>query len=171
MGYLNSVLAMGAERFAQAAGEAGVDGLILVNLPPEEAADLKRALHAQGIRLIFLIAPTTTEARARLILEQAAGFVYYVSLKGITGADHLNVEAVGNKLRWLRDLTDLPVMVGFGIKDGASAQAVGRYADGTVVGSVLVTTMAACAGAADQIPPRLEAQARELRQALDGISR
>lgn len=170
MGYLNSVLAMGAERFARAAAEAGVDGLIMVNLPPEEAADMESALRRHDIRLIFLVAPTTTEARARLIIEHASGFIYYVSLKGITGADHLDVHAVAGKLRWLRGLTDLPVMVGFGIKDAAAAQAVARHADGAVVGSALVRTMAACAAAPDAIPARLEGQARELRSALDGIN-
>lgn len=170
MGYLNPVLAMGIDAFAQAAGEAGVDGLIMVNLPPEEADELQQALEPQGVRLIFLVAPTTTEARARRILGQATGFVYYVSLKGITGADHLNADAVGEKLQWLRGLTPLPVMVGFGIKDGPSARAVARHADGAVVGSALVSSMAACADEPERIPGRLEAQARELRQALDTLS-
>ena len=170
MGYLNSVLAMGVEVFAQAAGDAGVDGLIMVNLPPEEAGLLTRALDGQGIRLIHLVAPTTTEARARTILENAAGFVYYVSLKGITGADHLDTALVADKLRWLRGLTDLPVMVGFGIKDARAAQAVGRHADGVVVGSALVNAMAACAATPASIPDRLEALAGDLRAALDGIS-
>lgn len=169
MGYLNPVLAMGPEAFAAGAAEAGVDAMILVNLPPEEADDVLSALEGYGIRLIFLVAPTTTAERAAIILERAAGFVYYVSLKGITGADNLDTDAVGVKLRWLRGLTDLPVMVGFGIKDGASAEAVARYADGAVVGSALVRTMAACAGAPQEIPGRLEAQARELRTALDRI--
>lgn len=170
MGYLNSVLAMGEEPFAAAAAEAGVDGLIMVNLPPEEAGSLESALRRHDIRLIFLVAPTTTEARARMILEHASGFVYYVSLKGITGADHLDAAAVGEKLTWLRGLTTLPVMVGFGIKDGASARTVGARADGVVVGSALVRTMADGAGGAQVIPERLEAQAREIRRALDGPS-
>ena len=167
MGYLNSVLAMGEETFADAAATAGVDGLIMVNLPPEEAGPLKAALDRHGIRLIFLVAPTTTERRARLILDAASGFVYYVSLKGITGADHLDTVAVGEKLKWLRGLTQLPVMVGFGIKDGASARAVAAHADGAVVGSALVRTMAACADDPAAIPERLAGQAREIRAALD----
>lgn len=170
MGYLNSVLAMGEEPFAAAAAEAGVDGLIMVNLPPEEAGSLESALRRHDIRLIFLVAPTTTEARARMILEHASGFVYYVSLKGITGADHLDAAAVGDKLTWLRGLTTLPVMVGFGIKDGASARTVGARADGVVVGSALVRTMADGADGAQAIPERLETQAREIRRALDGSS-
>lgn len=155
----------GAEAFADAAEQAGVDGLILVNLPPEEALPLQAALDRSGIRLIFLVAPTTTEARARRILERAGGFVYYVSLKGITGADHLDTDAVDRKVQWLQGLTDLPVLVGFGIKDGASARAVTRHADGAVVGSALVRTMVEVAP--EDIAARLEAQVRELRGALD----
>jgi tryptophan synthase alpha chain len=167
MGYLNSVLAMGGDRFAHSAAAAGVDGLIMVNLPPEEAGELRPELDRRGIRLIYLVAPTTTEARARLILEQAAGFVYYVSLKGITGADHLDAAQVGDKLGWLKSMTDLPVMVGFGIKDAAAARAVAAHADGVVVGSALVSTMAGCAARPERIPERLEAQVAELRRALD----
>jgi len=170
MGYLNQVLAMGSVAFADAAAAAGVDGLIMVNLPPEEAAELKAALDRHGIRLIFLVAPATTETRARLILGQASGFVYYVSLKGITGATHIDTEAVGHKLQWLRGLTELPVMVGFGIKDGASARAVARHADGAVVGSALVNTMADCGARPDEIPGRLERQVRDIRDALDALA-
>lgn len=167
MGYLNSVLAMGEETFAAAAAAVGVDGLILVNLPPEEAGVLKAALDARGIRLIFLVAPTTTEERARRILAAASGFVYYVSLKGITGAEHLNSVEVAEKLRWLRALSPLPVMVGFGIRDAASARAVGPHADGVVVGSALVRTMAEGGADPEAMFVRLEQQARELRTALD----
>lgn len=168
MGYLNSVLAMGCSEFARAAGDAGVDGLIMVNLPPEEAGELRPELDRYGIRLIYLVAPTTTEARARMIVQQASGFVYYVSLKGITGADHIDAAAVGDRLTWLRSMTDLPVLVGFGIKDADAARAVARFADGVVVGSALVNTMAACAGHPEAIPERLESQVGDLRRGLDG---
>ena len=166
MGYLNSVLAMGEAAFASAAGEAGVDGLIMVNLPPEEADVLRPALEAQGIDLIFLIAPTTTDERLGKIVAAASGFIYYVSLKGITGADHLNVSAVAERVEAIRRVTDLPVQVGFGIKDGATARAVGEHADGAVVGSALVNTMA------EHTDPEVREQAiREqvatLRHALD----
>jgi tryptophan synthase alpha chain len=169
MGYLNSVLAMGCEAFARAAQQAGVDGLIMVNLPPEEAAELKAALDGHGIHLILLVAPTTTETRARMILEHASGFVYYVSLKGITGSDLRDLDGVGDKVRWLRSMTQLPVMVGFGIKDGASARAVARDADGAVVGTALVNTVAACAATPEEIPARLQSQLQEIRDALDEI--
>jgi tryptophan synthase alpha chain len=167
MGYLNSVLAMGAAPFADAAAAAGVDGLIMVNLPPEEAGELAPELGRAGIRLIYLVAPTTTEPRARMILDHGGGFVYYVSLKGITGADHLDRDDVGAKLRWLKGMTTLPVVVGFGIKDGASARAVAREADGVVIGSALVATMGAPGLAAEAIPARLETQLAEIRRALD----
>ena len=142
MGYLNTVLAMGVEAFADAAGAAGVDGLIMVNLPPEEADLLKAALAAHGIDLVFLVAPTSTPERAQLIVDHAAGFIYYVSLKGITGADHLDADSVAAKVHDLKARTAIPVMVGFGIKDAATAQAVAAHADGVVVGSVLVNAMA-----------------------------
>jgi tryptophan synthase alpha chain len=171
MGYLNSVLAMGCEPFARAAREAGVDGLIMVNLPPEEAGELKQALDVQGIRLILLVAPTTTESRARMILEHAGGFVYYVSLKGITGSDLTDTASVDAKVRWLRSMTKLPVMVGFGIKDAASARSVAKYADGAVVGSALVATVAACGATPEMIPERLQAQAQVIREALDELGR
>jgi tryptophan synthase alpha chain len=171
MGYLNSVLAMGCERFATDAAAAGVDGLIMVNLPPEEAGELKPALDKVGISLIFLISPTTTDARAAMILGHASGFVYYVSLKGVTGSGNLDHAAAGARLRWLRGLTALPVLAGFGIRDGASARAMAVDSDGVVVGSALVATMAAGAADPGAIPGRLEAQVREIRLALDQAPR
>lgn len=166
MGYLNTVLAMGEAAFAKAAGEAGVDGLVLVNLPPEEAGPLKAALTANGIDLVFLVAPTTTPERAQLIVDNAAGFIYYVSLKGITGADHLDADSVAAKVCDLKARTAIPVMVGFGIKDAATARAVAAHADGVVVGSVLVNAMAQGEGIAATCA-RLEAMVAELRAAID----
>jgi tryptophan synthase alpha chain len=166
MGYLNSVLAMGAETFAERAAAAGVDGLIMVNLPPEEAAGLKAELAARDVDLIFLIAPTTTEERMRLIAAEASGFIYYVSLKGITGADHLNVDGVAERLALIRKVSPLPIQVGFGIKDSTAARAVGAHADGVVVGSALVSTMGACTDPDERLA-RLGAQVDELRRALD----
>ena len=167
MGYLNSVLAMGVAAFAQAAAEAGVDGLIMVNLPPEEAGEMRKHFAAHGIDLIFLVAPTTTRERAQMIADQATGFVYYVSLKGITGADHLQVESVAEYVTWLKSVAPLPVMVGFGIKDPTTAQAVAHYADGVVVGSALVNTMADNAHNIAAIPDLLRDQVRAMRVALD----
>ncbi|MEM8766669.1 MAG: tryptophan synthase subunit alpha [Pseudomonadota bacterium] len=166
MGYLNQILAMGPEAFAETAEQAGVDGLIMVNLPPEEAPALKAALGSRDMDLIFLVAPTTTNERLGDILEQASGFVYYVSLKGITGADHLDVDSVAERVREIRAGTDLPVQVGFGIKDAASARAVAAHADGVVIGSALVRTMGSEADAGARLD-QLGSQVTELRQALD----
>jgi len=170
MGYFNSILAMGCERFAAAAAASGVDGLIMVNLPPEESAPLKGPLDEHGIRMIFLVAPTTTEIRARMIIESASGFIYYVSLKGTTGAGNLDASAVGDKLRWLRGLTPLPLLVGFGIKNGADARAVSTFSDGVVVGSALVDTMARQSADPETIPDALIEQVQEIRRALDQSS-
>lgn len=167
MGYLNSVLAMGEEAFAEAAAAAGVDGLIMVNLPPEEAGTLKAALDRVHIDLIFLVAPTTTDERLPRILDRASGFVYYVSLKGITGADHLDAAGVGQRVQAIKARTTVPVQVGFGIKDGAAARAVGARADGVVVGSALVRIMAEETDPGRRLD-RLGALAGSIRQALDG---
>jgi tryptophan synthase alpha chain len=167
MGYLNSVLAMGARKFAQNAAQAGVDGLIMVNLPPEEADELKTALTAHGLDLIFLLAPTTTAARAELIKDSASGFLYYVTLKGITGADHLNVAEVAERVRMLSAGARLPMVVGFGIKDPAAAGELAKYADGVVVGSALVELMASSRNGEERVRA-LTRQVAELRKAVDG---
>ena len=168
MGYLNVFLKMGYGTFCAAAVEAGVDGVIVVNMPPEEAPEFKAELAARGLDLVLLLAPTTTAERAALIAGQASGFVYYVSYKGITGAAHLDADAVGERLGAIRSrLGELPVLVGFGIKDGASAAAIAAHADGVVVGSILVHTM----GTTDavDIPSRLTAQVLDIRAALDAL--
>jgi tryptophan synthase alpha chain len=143
MGYANPVERFGYAEFARAAAEAGVDGLLTVDLPPEEVAVLKAELDANGLDNIFLLAPTTTVDRAKKIAAHASGFLYYVSLKGVTGAGHLDVAAVRAKLDEFGQLTDLPVCVGFGIKDPETAKAIAGLADGVVIGSVLVDRMGA----------------------------
>jgi len=168
MGYLNSVLRMGEKVYAKAAQEAGVDGLIMVNLPPEEAGVLHTQLKAHDQDIIFLIAPTTTEQRAQKILDVASGFVYYVSLKGITGAALFDTESVNAKVTQLQAQTELPIMVGFGIKDAAAARAIGQTADGVVVGSALVRTMGE--SAPTEINAALTSQVGVLRAALDSLS-
>lgn len=167
MGYLNTVLRVGYEEFSRRAAESGVDGLIMVNLPPEEASPLKMTLTAYGIDLILLVAPTTTPDRARRIVDTASGFVYYVSLKGVTGASHLQSEAIRAKVVAVKTMTDLPVMVGFGIKDPETARQVAAFADGVVVGSALVDTMAGLDSRIEQIPDALRVQAKSIRKALD----
>jgi tryptophan synthase alpha chain len=141
MGYLNSILAMAD--FAEQASKAGVDGLIMVNLPPEEGHELQTQLAANGIDLIYLIAPTTTDARATEIMRNASGFIYYVSLKGVTGTGSVLADEVGVRTSGLRAATQIPVCVGFGIRDAQTASALSQHSDGVVVGSVLVEKLAA----------------------------
>lgn len=138
MGYANPVERIGYAAFADTASAAGVDGLLTVDMPPEEAGDLDRELKRVGIDNIFLIAPTTTEARIRAVAKLASGYLYCVSLKGVTGAGHLDIESVRAQMERIQSITNLPVTVGFGIKDAASAQAVAVLADGVVIGSALV---------------------------------
>lgn len=169
MGYLNSVMRMGYDTFARRAREAGVDGLILVNLPPEEAVPAQESLARHDIDLIFLVAPTTSLVRAVQISERASGFVYYVSLKGVTGAHHLDTGDVERNIWGLRKVCGLPIQVGFGIRDADSARAVARIADGIVVGSVLVDVMGEHGDDPDSIPAALQAKLGVLRHAIDTL--
>ena len=141
--------------------------MIVVNLPPEEAGSLRSAMSAREMDLIFLAAPTTTDERLELIDRVAGGFIYHVSLKGITGADHIAVAPVAANVARLRRKSDLPVLVGFGIKDGATARAVAEHADGVVVGAALVSRMGALADRAGDIPDMLRGAVGEIRRALD----
>ncbi|MES9914170.1 MAG: tryptophan synthase subunit alpha, partial [Candidatus Sedimenticola sp. 4PFRAG1] len=138
MGYLNPIEIMGYEQFAEAASSAGVDGLLTVDIPPEESEQLLQALKPNGIDPIFLLAPTSTGERIKRICGAASGFVYYVSVKGITGAANLAVDEVSAKVAAIRGETDLPVGVGFGIKDPETARSVSKIADAVIVGSALV---------------------------------
>ena len=143
MGYANPLERKGYAAVADACAEAGIDGLIAVDLPPEEVAVMNAELQRHSIDNIFLISPTTTEDRIITITEQASGFIYYVALKGVTGAGHLDTEAVEAHLAIIRQYTDLPVAVGFGIKDAQTAARVALCADAVVVGSALVDEIAA----------------------------
>lgn len=138
MGYLNPLEAMGYAEFAAAAQAAGVDGVLTVDCPPEEADELAPALQAQGLAPVFLVAPTTPLARVQALAKHAQGYVYYVSLKGVTGAATLDPRAVAQRVNELKTLIPLPIGVGFGIRDAASARAIGEAADAVVIGSRLV---------------------------------
>ncbi|MCW8193259.1 tryptophan synthase subunit alpha [Proteobacteria bacterium 005FR1] len=168
MGYDNPIERMGYETFAREAAAAGVDGVIIVDLPPEEAEPLNGYLQQAGIENIFLLAPTTTAERARHIVSLAGGFLYYVSLKGVTGAGHVDANSVNQKISQFRELTDLPICVGFGIKSGDTARLLTENADGAVVGSLLVDKMGQMPGEA---PEKIAAAVGELiapiRAALD----
>ena len=145
MGYANPIEAMGYVAFAQQAAKAGVDGVLTVDMPPEEIGELGSLLSEQDIDSILLISPTTSPDRIEKICAKASGYIYYVSLKGVTGAGNLNVSEVAAQVDLIRQCTALPICVGFGIKDAASAKSLARIADGVVVGSVLVSNIAAAA--------------------------
>jgi tryptophan synthase alpha chain len=138
MGYANPIEAMGLDRFAEAAAQSGVDGVLVVDYPPEEAETFAAAVKAHGMDPIFLLAPTSTAARIAQVAEVASGYVYYVSLAGVTGSGALNVEAVAERLPLIREKTGLPVGVGFGIRDAATASSIAGFADAVVVGSRII---------------------------------
>ena len=167
MGYLNPLEAVGYAQASARAAAAGVDGFITVDLPPEEAEGLVREMRAKGIDPVFLIAPTSTDERIARICSKASGFVYYVSLKGVTGAATLDVGEVAQRMARIRRVTDLPVGVGFGIRDGASAAQVARVSDAVVVGSAVVSRIEANVESPDALPGILAAFIGELRSAMD----
>ncbi|MDJ0807437.1 MAG: tryptophan synthase subunit alpha [Gammaproteobacteria bacterium] len=167
MGYLNPIEVMGYQAFAEQAAAAGVDGILVVDIPPEEGHGLLQTLQASTLDQIYLLAPTSTSERIKRICEVAGGFVYYVSVKGVTGASHLDLTAVENKLSQIRVHTDLPVGVGFGIKDAATAAAVGRIADAVVVGSALVSRVEALAERPHEIAAALSELLTDMRKAMD----
>lgn len=167
MGYLNPVEVMGYAAFAKAAADAGVDGVLTVDLPPEEAEELTAELRKYQLDPIYLLAPTTTPERIRLITEAASGYVYYVSLKGVTGAATLDIPEVAKRIETIRTISHLPIGVGFGIKDASAAAAVAKHADGVVVGSVLVNRIAELQQDTAAIPAALAAILGEMRKAMD----
>jgi len=167
MGYLNPIEVMGYSEFADKAAKAGVDGVLTVDIPPEEAEDYISAFKNKGLDPIFLVAPTTNEQRMKLISSAGGGFVYYVSVKGVTGAGHLNTDEVSDKVEQIRSFTDLPVGVGFGIKDADSAQRVAKVADAVVVGSAIVQRIEANASDSDKIKEAVCELVKELRTAID----
>jgi tryptophan synthase alpha chain len=170
MGYLNPIEVWGYTDFSLAAAAAGVDGVLTVDMPPEEAGELASALRAHGIDMIFLLAPTSNAHRMELVSKLASGFLYYVSFKGVTGANRLDVDAVSTKLQELRKHTSLPIGVGFGIRDATSAAQVAAIADAVVVGSALVGQVAALTGEPEKIAPALAATVAGMRAAMDAAS-
>ncbi|SDW62837.1 tryptophan synthase subunit alpha [Marinobacter mobilis] len=170
MGYLNPMEAMGYEAFADLAAAAGVDGVLTVDLPPEEAVDVAPLFAARNLDPIFLLAPTTTDERIRAISEHSSGYVYYVSIKGVTGSASIDVDEVARKVRHIHELTALPVGVGFGIRDAQTAAAVGRVSDGVIVGSVLVDTIARNQADPEQLKRALADLLQPMRNALDDLA-
>jgi tryptophan synthase alpha chain len=146
MGYLNPIYVYGYEAFARDAAAAGVDGIIIVDLPPEEAAELEPILSKHGIALVRLIAPTSIENRLPLLTQGASGYLYYVSIAGITGAGSATAHSVSESIAAIRNATALPVCVGFGIKTPADVKAMAAHADGVVVGSSIVAMIGESGG-------------------------
>ena len=167
MGYANPVERYGVERFVADATSAGVDGVLIVDYPPEECEAFAAALKGAGLDPIFLLAPTSTETRMAQVGRIASGYVYYVSLKGVTGAGHLDTEAVAAMLPRIRAHVPLPLGVGFGIRDAATAQAVARVADAVVIGSRLVQILEV--QPRDRVAAEAKAFMAEIRAALDAL--
>ena len=167
MGYLNPIERIGYQTFADQAASAGVDGVLVVDMPPEEAEDIGPLLKAHQLDAIFLVAPTTSRERAATICAHGEGYLYYVSLKGVTGAATLNADDVAEHLAPLREMTELPLCVGFGIRDGVTAAEVAKVADGVIVGSALVSRIAASVDTPETIAGQLKSVLGEMRTAMD----
>ncbi len=165
MGYANPIEAMGAENFAEKAKAAGVDGVLTVDYPPEECDTFIAELKKHAIDSIFLLSPTTEKARIDLVVKQATGFLYYVSLKGVTGAGNLNVEDVKARVANIRQQTTLPVGVGFGVKDAETAKSVAAFSDAVVVGSRTVSTVEE--STEDTLIENISTLIQSLRTAID----
>jgi tryptophan synthase alpha chain len=165
MGYGNPIEAMGWEAFARHCAEVGVDGVLTVDFPPEESHEAFGHLQRHGIDPIFLLAPTTSDERIAKVAKQARGYVYYVSLKGVTGAGHLDLGEIEKKIPQLRKHIDLPIGVGFGIRDAATAYAVSRLCDGVVVGSRIVQEIED--SAAQDVVANVSKLVQALRVAID----
>lgn len=165
MGYANPIEAMGQQTFIHAAAGAGVDGVLTVDYPPEECKDFIAGLQAAGLDSIFLLSPTSDANRVNLIVNQASGFLYYVSLKGVTGAANMDVEEVKARLADIRTKTNLPIGVGFGVKDAATAKKVAAFADAVVVGSRMVVEIEQ--SNEDNLLSNITQLMQELRTAID----
>jgi tryptophan synthase alpha chain len=165
MGYANPIEAMGQENFTQAAKDAGVDGVLTVDYPPEECKAFIAGLQLAGMDSIFLLSPTSDAARVDLIVNQASGFLYYVSLKGVTGAANMDVDQVKARVAEIRNKTSLPIGVGFGVKDAATAKKVAEFADAIVVGSRMVVTIEE--STEDNLMQNISSLMQELRAAID----
>lgn len=152
MGYYNPVFCYGADRFARDAAAAGVDALLLVDLPPEEITEISTVMQEAEIDLITLLAPTTPHERMKRLAAAAEGYLYYVSMTGVTGAQKISPEDIRGAVEELREMTDVPVAVGFGITTAADARAVGAFADGVVVGSALVKIIEENGQSAELLP-------------------
>jgi tryptophan synthase alpha chain len=165
MGYANPIEAMGADRFAAAAKSAGVDGVIVVDYPPEECLEFSALLKKNDIDPVFLLAPTSTKKRIHEVARSGSGYLYYVSLRGVTGASNIDISEINKKIPSIRKATKMPIGVGFGIRDAESAKRIAQTADAVVIGSRIIQEIEA--GAADQAVSRVKAFLKPIREALD----
>ncbi len=165
MGYANPIEAIGTERFADAAKAAGVDGVLIVDYPAEEAEAMVELLDARDLDTIFLLSPTTTDARLKRVAALGRGYLYYVSLKGVTGAAHIDLDDITVRLEHIRKYTRLPVGVGFGIRDAETARRVAGVADAVIIGSRLVQEIEA--SRPDELASRVTAFMRGIRAGMD----
>ena len=170
MGYLNPIEVMGYKDFAQKAKAAGVDGVLTVDLPPEESHDILPIFQSHGLDSIYLLSPTTQPERIQKISDAGSGFVYYVSLKGVTGSNILDVDDVAKHLKTIRDISDMPVGVGFGIKDAETAAQVSSIADAVVVGSVLVKMIEENPDDAAKIMNNIANLLSSMRRAMNNVA-
>lgn len=166
MGYLNLIVSMGFSAFARAAAEAGIDGVIVVDCPPEEADPLADALDAAGLALIFLATPTTDDKRLPVVVNRASGFIYYVSVAGVTGVKEADESAVAPNVARIQAASGLPVAVGFGIRTPERAAAIARIADAAVVGSALVDEVAEGLAMNESVTTRVLSKAETLSKAV-----
>lgn len=169
MGYLNPIEIMGYEKFAKNASKAGVDGVLTVDMPPEEAGESLQLFADSGLDPIFLVSPESTVERFKIIAEYSKGFLYYVSLKGVTGVKSIDVSAVEKKLNELRQYTDLPLGVGFGINDVESAKSIARIADAVVIGSAIVKRVQANQDDSKRLLTEVSQFISEIRRGLDSL--
>jgi len=167
-GYANPIEAMGVERFADAARAAGADGALVVDYPPEEAQPLVKLLDARGLDTIFLLSPTTTDERLGQVAKLGRGYLYYVSLRGVTGAAHIDLADVAARVKHVRGFVKLPVGVGFGIRDAQGARAIGAVADAVVIGSALIQEIEK--SPRDQVAAKVGQFLSPIREALDSLS-
>jgi tryptophan synthase alpha chain len=165
MGYANPIEAMGVDKFAAAAKAAGIDGVIVVDYPPEECRDFSALMKKSDIDPIFLLAPTSTSKRIDEVARMGSGYLYYVSLRGVTGAANIDLSDVASRIPQIRKATKLPIGVGFGIRDAESARRVAQTADAVVIGSRIIQEIEA--GSADSAVARVKAFLKPIREALD----
>ena len=170
MGYQNPIEVMGLHQFAKRAAEVGVDGILTVDLPLEESSESRAALVAKGIDPIFLLSPTTSEQRLPRICEVGQGFLYYVSLKGVTGSGDLDIQDVAQHVEMIRSHTALPISVGFGIKNAQDAAQISTFADGIVIGSALVQIIGDPALEAAERKAKVSETLSAIRQAIDIVT-